>query len=89
MRGAGLERLLFERLCAAHDFHKLLRDTSLARAIETNEPYALAPLFDLHHEEFQLALGMIKDWRVDRHYLSKLRMLELGEMEAQGIAEMP
>jgi hypothetical protein len=61
--------------------------TSLARAIETNEPYALGPLFDLHHEEFQLALGMIKDWRVDRHYLSKLRMLELGEMEAKGLTE--
>lgn len=61
--------------------------TNLARAIETNEPYALAPLFDLNQEEFQLALGMIKDWRVDRHYLSKLRMLELGEMETLGLSE--
>jgi hypothetical protein len=62
--------------------------TSLARAIESNEPYALGPLFDLHHDEFQLALGMIKDWRVDRHYLSKLRMLELGEVETLGIASV-
>jgi hypothetical protein len=59
---------------------------SLARAIESNEPYALGPLFDLHHDEFQLALGMIKDWRVDRHYLSKLKMLELGEIEAIGMS---
>jgi len=44
-------------------------------------------LFDLNQEEFQLALGMIKDWRVDRHYLSKLRMLELGEMETLGLSE--
>lgn len=61
--------------------------TNLARAIETNEPYALGPLFELHQEEFQLALGMIKDWRVDRHYLSKLRMLELGEIEVLGLPE--
>ena len=59
---------------------KVLAD--LAVAIETNKPYALAELYELSHDEFELAIGMLKDWRIDRHYLSKLKMLEIGEMEA-------
>lgn len=57
--------------------------TELAVAIETGAPYSLGQLNELNHEEFELAIGMIKDWRVDRHYLSKLRMLEIGEIEMQ------
>ena len=56
--------------------------TDLAIAIETNKPYTLAELYELSHEEFGLAIGMLKDWRIDRHYLSKLQMLEIGEIEA-------
>ena len=53
----------------------------LAVAIENGAPYTLDELNELNHEEFELAIGMIKDWRVDRHYLSKLRMLEIAEMD--------
>ena len=56
--------------------------TDLAVAIETNKPYVLSQLYELDHDEFGLAMGMLKDWRIDRHYLSKLRMLEIGEREA-------
>ena len=57
--------------------------TDLAVAIETNTPYALSQLYDLDRDVFDLAIGMLKDWRIDRHYLSKLRMLEIGEIESQ------
>lgn len=55
--------------------------SALAVAIENSAPYSLGELNELNHEEFELAIGMIKDWRVDRHYLSKLRMLEIAEMD--------
>jgi hypothetical protein len=53
----------------------------LAVALETNSPFLLSGLFDMDYEAFEHALGVIRDWRVDRHYLSKLRMLELAEMQ--------
>jgi hypothetical protein len=31
-------------------------------------------------EQFKLALGLIDDWRLDRHYLSKLRLLDHAEI---------
>jgi hypothetical protein len=36
----------------------------------------------LNHEGFQLAMGMIDDWRLDRHYLSKLTLLDHAEIKA-------
>jgi hypothetical protein len=48
----------------------------LAIALETNAPYKLSALYDLDHDEFRLALGLIDDWRLDRHYLSRLHLLD-------------
>ena len=51
----------------------------LAVALETNTPFALSKLYEIDHESFRLALGLIDDWRLDRHYLSKLRLLDSAE----------
>ncbi len=53
---------------------------ALAVALETNAPYKLHSLYDLSREQFKLALGLIEDWRLDRHYLSKLRLLDHAEV---------
>jgi hypothetical protein len=55
---------------------------SLAVALETGEPFSFNKLYDLDHEHYKLAIGMINDWRLDRHYLSKLRLLDHVEMSA-------
>lgn len=49
---------------------------ALAVALETNAPYQLHNLYELNREAFKLALGLIDDWRLDRHYLSKLTLLD-------------
>jgi hypothetical protein len=36
----------------------------------------LGTLFELDRDEFKLALGLIDDWRLDRHYLSRLHLLD-------------
>jgi hypothetical protein len=54
----------------------------LAVALETSAPFALNTLYEIDRDAFKLALGMIEDWRLDRHYLSKLRLLDHAEVVA-------
>jgi len=51
----------------------------LAIALETGAEYLFTKLYELSHEGFQLAMGMIDDWRLDRYYLSKLTLLDHAE----------
>jgi hypothetical protein len=55
------------------------RLAELAVALETSTDYPLSRLYDMGFDGFEHALGIIRDWRVDRHYLSKLHMLDLAE----------
>ncbi len=52
----------------------------LAIALETGSAYSFTKLYELDHEAFKLAMGMIDDWRLDRHYLSKLTLLDHAEI---------
>ncbi len=53
----------------------------LAIALETGSEYSFSKLYELDHEAFRLAMGMIDDWRLDRHYLSKLTLLDHAEIQ--------
>ena len=53
----------------------------LAIALETGSVYSFSKLYELDHEAFRLAMGMIDDWRLDRHYLSKLTLLDHAEIQ--------
>jgi hypothetical protein len=53
----------------------------LAVALETGSAFSFTKLYELDHNEFGLAMGMIDDWRLDRHYMSKLRLLDHAEMK--------
>jgi hypothetical protein len=55
----------------------------LAVALETGGSFAFTNLYELNHAEFKLAMGMIDDWRLDRHYLSKLKLLDHAETTGQ------
>ncbi len=58
----------------------------LAVALETGIAFSFAKLYDLDHNEFKLAMGMIDDWRLDRHYMSKLRLLDHAELKDAPVA---
>ena len=51
----------------------------LAVALETGAEFSFTKLYELSHEGFQLAMGMIDDWRLDRRFLSKLTLLDQDE----------
>lgn len=53
----------------------------LAVALETGSGFSFTKLYELDHNEFRLAMGMIDDWRLDRHYMSKLVLLDHAEMK--------
>ena len=53
----------------------------LAVALETGSGFSFTKLNELDHNEFRLAMGMIDDWRLDRHYMSKLRLLDHAELK--------
>ena len=59
---------------------------ALAVALETNADFPLHQLYEMDRETFKLALGMIDDWRLDRHYLSRLRLLDLDQPAAAPVS---
>lgn len=52
--------------------------SSLVVALESETPFALAELYTLDYDDFQLALELLSEWRLDRYYTSKLRLLDLS-----------
>lgn len=58
--------------------------SSLVVALESEAPFALHSLYQLDYDDFEVAMDLIKEWRLDRYYASKLRLLDLsvqvGEM---------
>lgn len=64
--------------------------SALVVALESESPYPLTDLYKLGYDNFELALELLQEWRLDRYYMSKVRLLDisvqLGEM---GKAEEP
>ena len=52
--------------------------SSLVVALESETPFALQTLYQLDYDNFELALDLLKEWRLDRYYSSKVRLLDLS-----------
>ncbi|MBA4262776.1 MAG: hypothetical protein C0443_12355 [Comamonadaceae bacterium] len=52
--------------------------SALVVALESESPFALNILYQLDYDHFELALDLIKEWRLDRYYSSKVRLLDLS-----------
>ena len=50
--------------------------SALVVAIETNERFDLSSLYALDYDTFELAMDLLKEWRLDRHYSAKFRLLD-------------
>jgi hypothetical protein len=60
----------------ASDSAKIL--TRLVRALESDEKFELGDLYKLDYEKFNLGLDILKEWRLDRYYMSKAKLLDLS-----------
>lgn len=54
--------------------------SSLVVALESESAFDLSSLYRLPYDDFQLALGLLADWRLDRYYSSKFHLLDLSVM---------
>jgi hypothetical protein len=45
--------------------------SKLIVALESEENFQLRQLYELNPSEFDLVIELLKDWRIDRHYMSK------------------
>ena len=56
----------------------------LVRALESDEKFALSDLYKLGYDEFNIAIDVLKEWRLDRYYMGKAKLhdmsVQLGEM---------
>lgn len=47
----------------------------LVVSLESETPFDLAALYQLDYKSFQLALEVLAEWRLDRYYSGKARLL--------------
>jgi hypothetical protein len=59
--------------------------SALVMALETDKPFALGGLYLLNYDDLGLALELMAEWRLDRYYASKGRLLDLSVQ----VKEMP
>lgn len=52
--------------------------STLVLALESEGHISVAQLYELNNEKFELMLEILSEWRLDRHYASKLRLLDLS-----------
>ncbi|GAA6142872.1 hypothetical protein [Hydrogenophaga sp. 5NK40-0174] len=52
--------------------------SELVMALETEGQIAVPKLYSLNFRNFELAVDILKEWRLDRYYSSKMRLLDLA-----------
>ena len=51
---------------------------NLVRALESEEKFDLADLYKMSYDNFDLAIGILKEWRLDRYYSGKAKLHDLS-----------
>ena len=50
---------------------------NLVEALGEEREIPLRDLYELDHEAFELAIELIKDWRLDRYYAARIKLFDL------------
>lgn len=51
---------------------------TLVRALESDEKFDLGDLYELDYDSFDLAIDVLREWRLDRYYMGKAKLLDLS-----------
>lgn len=57
--------------------------TGLILSLQSDEPFQLTSIYDLDAKCFELSLDIIKDWRIDRFYAKKQKLLDVVQRLTQ------
>lgn len=60
--------------------------SALVIALESDQAFPLAQLYAMNYPKFELALEILNEWRLDRHYSSKGRLLDVS-VQASELAQ--
>lgn len=52
----------------------------LVLALEMEQCYPLHKLYDLDYKRFDLAMEILAEWRLDRYYASKLKLIDASNV---------
>ena len=50
----------------------------LVRALESDEKFELSAMYKLDYDSFEICIEVLKDWRLERYYLGKIRLHDLS-----------
>jgi hypothetical protein len=50
----------------------------LVLALESEHSFELVTLYQLDYKSFQIAMDILKEWRLDRYYASKSKLFDLS-----------
>ena len=50
----------------------------LVLALESERSFELVTLYQLDYRSFQLAMDILKEWRLDRYYVQKGKLLDVS-----------
>jgi len=54
----------------------------LVRALESDDSFEIVDLYDLDFDHFNLAIDILKEWRLDRYYMSKAKLHDVAVFAA-------
>jgi hypothetical protein len=55
---------------------KVLAD--LVLSLENESSFSLSSLYRLGHDRFELAMDVLKEWRIDRYYAGKAKLFDVS-----------
>ena len=56
----------------------------LVLALESGTAFGLSALYELDLKSFQVAMDILQEWRIDRYYTNKAKLLDLS-MQISGL----
>ncbi len=68
------------------DSAKILAD--LVVSLESREPFHLERLYALDLDDFDLAVQIVKEWRLDRYYAGKAKLYDFA-LQANALSQPP
>ena len=52
--------------------------TQLILSLESNNDFTIQKMYELTHDEFAFAIDILKEWRIDRHYMGKAKTFDVA-----------
>ena len=59
----------------------------LVMALELEQPFELADLYKLNFDKFELGMEILEQWRLDRHYSGKGKLLNAAMQLPQALGQ--